>query len=99
MSEFRVTSSQLNRGSQELLDLNGQFQAAISALENYESSLNGMWDGEANDAFHAAFMTDKGKMTEFYKLIIQYATSFNAIATRYDQTEQMNTDIANRRTY
>ena len=24
MSEFRVTSSQLNRGSQELLDLNGQ---------------------------------------------------------------------------
>ena len=38
-------------------------------------------------------------MTEFYKLIIQYATSLNAIATRYDQTEQMNTDIANRRTY
>ena len=31
------------------MDLNGQFQSAISALENYESSLNGMWDGDAND--------------------------------------------------
>ena len=99
MSEFRVTSAQLKRGAQDIMYLNGQFQSAISALENYESSLNGMWDGDANDAFHAAFMTDKGKMTEFQKLITQYASSLTAIADRYDQTEQMNTDIANKRTY
>ena len=99
MSEFRVTSAQLKRGAQDIMDLNGQFQSAISALENYESSLNGMWDGDANDAFHAAFMADKGKMTEFHKLITQYASSLTAIADRYDQTEQMNTDIANKRTY
>ena len=58
-----------------------------------------MWDGDANDAFHAAFMTDKGKMEEFSRLIEQYTERLRQIAARYKQTEANTTNIASTRSY
>ena len=58
-----------------------------------------MWDGEANDAFHTAFMTDKAKMDEFSRLIEQYTERLRQIAVRYEQAEQSTTNIASSRTY
>ena len=39
------------------------------------------------------------KMDEFYNLIITYIERLNSIATRYEQTERTNTEIASNRTY
>lgn len=99
MSSFRVTTSSLTSQAEELTALNGQFRSAIEQLSTTELSLRGMWEGEANDAFHAAFTTDKGKMEQFYNLIIQYIEKLNMIAMRYNQTEATNTQIATNRTY
>ena len=99
MSQFKVTSSVLKSQSSELSDLNGRFKSAVEQLVTAEANLNSMWDGEANDAFHNAFMVDRGKMNEFYNLISQYVEKLNTIATRYEQTEKTNTDIASSRTY
>lgn len=99
MSQFKVTSSVLTSQASELSDLNGRFKSAVEQLVTAEANLNSMWDGEANDAFHASFMTDKSKMDEFYNLIIQYVERLNSIATRYAQTERTNTEIASNRTY
>lgn len=99
MSQFKVTSSVLKTQSSELSDLNGRFKSAVEQLVSAEANLNSMWDGEANDAFHNAFMTDRGKMNEFYNLIVQYVEKLNSIATRYEQTEKTNTEIATNRSY
>lgn len=99
MANFKVTSSVLTTQAGELSELNGRFKSMIEQLVTSEMSLNSMWEGEANDAFHNAFTTDKGKMDEFYNLIIKYIESLNSIATRYSQTEQTNTEIASNRTY
>lgn len=87
MADFKVTASQLNTQAESLQDLNGRFKSAIEQLVTSETSLKSMWEGEANDAFHAAFTSDKAKMDEFYNLIITYIERLNSIATRYEQTE------------
>lgn len=99
MSSFKVTTGTLASQAEELNSLNGQFRSAVEQLSSTEMSLKGMWEGEANDAFHAAFTTDKGKMDEFYNLILQYIEKLNSIATRYNQAEAANTQIASNRTY
>lgn len=99
MAAFKVTTATLVSKANELTNLNGRFKSETEQLVTSESSLNSMWDGEANTAFHNAFTADKAKMDEFYNLIVQYVEKLNAIATRYTQTEQANTEIASSRTY
>lgn len=99
MAQFKVTSTMLTTQASELSDLNGRFKSAVEQLVSSEMSLNSMWDGEANDAFHTAFTTDKAKMDEFYNLITQYVERLNTIATKYSQTEKTNTEIATNRSY
>lgn len=99
MSDFKVTPSVLKGNADTLTDLNARFKGSVDALVTSEGTLNTMWDGEANDAFHAAFMTDKAKMDEFSRLIEQYTERLRQIAVRYEQTEQSTTNIASSRTY
>lgn len=99
MSDFQVTPSVLRSNADQLSELNARFKSSIDSLVTSESALNAMWDGEANDAFHGAFMTDKGKMDEFSHLIEQYTERLRQIAIRYEQTEQNTTSIASSRTY
>ncbi len=99
MSDFKVTPSVLKSNADTLTDLNARFKGSVDSLVTSEGALNAMWDGEANDAFHAAFMTDKAKMDEFSRLIEQYTERLRQIATRYEQTEQSTTNIASSRTY
>lgn len=99
MANFKVTTSVLKSQADELIELNGRFKSSVEKLVTSEASLNSMWDGEANDAFHAAFLNDKGKMDEFYNLIMQYIERLRTIAIRYEQAEQTNTEIASSRTY
>ena len=99
MSDFQVTPSDLRSNADQLTELNAKFKSSVESLANSESALNAMWDGEANDAFHSAFVTDKGKMDEFSRLIEQYTERLRQIAVRYEQTEQNTTSIASSRTY
>lgn len=98
-SAFKVTPSILSREAEELTNLNERFKRVVEQLETSENALNGMWDGEANDTFHTAFITDKEKMIQFYNLIIKYANQLKTISDRYAKAEQKNTGIASKRTY
>ncbi len=99
MSLIRVTAAQLTTGANELENLNQQFRASVSQLESLEGTLNGMWDGEANDAFHRAFTNDKVQMTNFYNAILVYVQRLEEIANRYKTAEAQNKDIAEKRNY
>ena len=58
-----------------------------------------MWEGQANTAFHNAFIKDKGQMDNFHSAIEQYIAALLVIAQKYEQTEIKNTDTATTRVY
>ncbi len=99
MSFFQVTSSQLRSKAEKIMDLNNQFKGKAAQLGEQESSLCGMWEGAAKDAFHQAFLRDRQQMDVFHQLIGQYVQALLEIAARYEQAEARNREIAAARNY
>lgn len=99
MAMIQVTASELRKQAEVLRGLNTKFQAQVTNLESVEQSLKGMWEGQANTAFHGAFVKDKGQMDNFYSAIGQYIAALLVIAQRYEQTETKNIDTATTRVY
>lgn len=99
MALIQVTASQLKSKANELRSFNGQFKSQVGNLESQEASLASMWEGEAKNAFHTAFMNDKGQMDKFYELIEQYCQALETIAQKYEQAEAQNAQTASQRTY
>ena len=99
MSGFLVTSSELRRKANELRGINRQFKNSVNKLGSTEESLNSMWDGQANEIFHTAFMSDKGQMTEFANMIDKYCDALDRIAAKYEENERKNIDLARNRIY
>lgn len=99
MALIRVTAAQLRAQAEALRNTNSNFKTQVGNLENQELSLKSMWEGEANDAFHAAFSRDKIQMDNFFNAIQQYAAVLENIAAKYEQAEQTNTSTATTRKY
>ena len=97
--QITVTTTQIKNKANELKSLNSKFKNQINSLRSSESSLNSMWDGEANDAFHKAFNSDMTQLTNFYNAIEQYVSKLNQIAQAYDKAEKTNVSTANTRKY
>lgn len=98
-NNITVNTAQLRTKASDLRSQNAQFKAQVDSLNTQESSLNSMWDGDANDAFHAAFQKDITQMNNFYNAIEKYVSSLEEIAKQYDSTEQANQSIATARKY
>ena len=58
-----------------------------------------MWEGQAKDAFHQAFLRDRQQMDAFILLIERYIQALLEIANRYEQAENRNREIAAARKY
>lgn len=99
MSQIQLTSSLLRAKADELSSQNEQLKAQINSLDETEQSLNAMWEGDSNTAFHAAFQSDKVQMSNFYNAIQQYIQVLRAAADRYARAEGQNVEIANTRKY
>lgn len=99
MAELKVTAAQLMAKAEELQNLNQTFKAKVDSLEETELALSGMWDGDAKEAFHKAFTSDKIQMTNFYNAIAQYVQVMQQIAAKYNEAEGRNVETANARNY
>ena len=99
MALIRVTAAQVRTTANQLRDYNNNFNSQVTRLQESEASLNSMWQGQANDAFHTAFTSDKEYMTQFYNLINKYCEALDQIATEYENAETMNTDTATKRSF
>ncbi|MBP5384423.1 MAG: WXG100 family type VII secretion target [Lachnospiraceae bacterium] len=99
MAYFCVTSSKLRACAEELTQQNARFLSDVQELDASESALKGMWEGSANEAFHAAFMKDRGQMDAFHGAIAQYVQALLNIAAKYEEAEAKNTQIASTRSY
>ena len=98
MALIRVTASQVRSTAEQLRTFNQNFNNQVNNLVSAEGNLNSMWDGQANDAFHAAFESDKNYMTEFYNLINRHCEALDNIAVEYERAEAKAAEIASKRT-
>jgi len=98
MALIRVTAKEVQRTAEQLRTLDQNFSNQVNNLVSAEGNLNSMWDCEANDAFHAAFNSDKEYMTQFYNLLNKYCEALDNIAAEYARTEAKAAEIASRRT-
>lgn len=99
MSDFTVSISDLKAKVDTLRQLNAQFKSQVGEIEATAANLNGMWEGEARQAFQGAFTSDKVQMDNFYNAVEVYAQRLETIAARYAQAEASNVEIAGERTY
>lgn len=99
MAQYEVTNAQLTQVQNQLTTDNEQFIQKVSALEGKQQELKNMWQGEANNAFDAAFNSDKEKWTTFANLMKQYIEALGKIAAAYSKAEAANVDTAKNRTY
>lgn len=99
MAQIRVTMSQLKAQAEQLEALNEQFKSQVNELETTEQQLGTMWEGEAKDAFHNAFASDKVQMDNFYNAIKAYVQVLLADAAKYSQAEAASYQMASERTY
>lgn len=99
MSFYQVTSSELRNRAEEMRSLNSRFKSQEETLRSCETNLKTMWEGEANDTFHAAFTHDATQMDAFYDTVEQYIAAILEIAERYEIAERKNAEIASARNY
>lgn len=99
MAEFFVTSATLEAKAAELETFNNDLKTLIDQLGTNEEALSGMWEGEARNAFHAAFGRDKNQVYAFYNAIASYVNALRTIAKEYNRAEAANVETASRRTY
>ncbi|MCR5000402.1 MAG: WXG100 family type VII secretion target [Lachnospiraceae bacterium] len=99
MSFFQVTAAELRKKAEQLKGLNSRFKTGTDTLQTTEQALKSMWEGEANDAFHAAFVRDKGQMDQFHNVIEQFIEALLIIAAKYEAAENKNISIAATRSY
>ena len=98
MGFFQVTSGGLKEKAELLRGLNSRFRAGVETLQDTEQGLRNMWEGEANDTFHTAFIKDTGQMERFHSVIEEYIEALLAIAAKYEAAENKNISIAATRT-
>ena len=99
MAEFSVRASELRSKAQTLSQLNQSFNTQVSVLQQNETGVCSMWEGEAKEAFHRAFTHDKAMMDQFKQAIDKYVQALLEIARNYETAEQRNTQTATTRTY
>lgn len=94
-----VTSSKLRETAAELRRLNTQLKTELDNMTARERSLNSMWDGQANDTFHAAYEHDVREYQDFIQAINEYIQALLQAAEEYERTEAKNNAIASARSY
>ena len=99
MAEIKVTTSEVRAKAEQLRQTNALLKSKVQSLVEQEGVLSGMWEGDAKNAFHASFNSDKAQWDNFSNLIDQYCTTLDNIASEYDAKEAANVQIASTRTY
>ena len=99
MGFIQVKAAELRKRAEELKGLNTRFNSQVESLASCEQTLKTMWEGQANETFHSAYVRDQGQMERFHGAIEQYIAALLIIAAKYEEAETRNTATASTRSY
>lgn len=94
MSKYSLSAQELQLAIDELRASNAQFKSRVSDLQGKQQALAGMWQGDANSAFNAAFNSDKGQWDTFAQLMDRYIDALQSIKQTYEAAEAANVQTA-----
>ena len=82
-------ASQIESDNQQLQQLLNDSKASVDSLSSY-------WTGKASDETRSSYETFANKFFQtYYDVLNQYVKFLrNNVATQYEQTEQINTQLA-----
>ena len=95
--KFTVNPQELVKQAENLQQLNEKFRTEVQAMTEKEEALSGMWEGDARNAFHNAYVTDAEKFNNFYNGISLFVKALNDAAQKYAKSENDATQIANQK--
>lgn len=72
-----------------------EWTQAVNSIFTLQGELDGMWDGDANDAFNAQWADDKKKYENLAQLMQKYCVAITNAANLYIEREAEVTQIIN----
>jgi len=95
ISKIKVNTSTLKKDTESISQALKNIKKKIKAMQSDVNALNGMWTGDANEAFNKAFqddITDLGHICDNIQSVIDYEEKAK---TEYDACEQKVSDLVN----
>ncbi|MBR3525131.1 MAG: WXG100 family type VII secretion target [Lachnospiraceae bacterium] len=96
---IRVTSQKLRETKDQLEQMNNNLKGKAEEFTTSANSLLSKWDGDAKQVMDTNFKNDRIQMDNFIALIREYCTALENQATRYDNAEAQNVQLASDRSY
>lgn len=91
---IQVTPKTLRTKADDLRSQNKTLRSHLDQLRTQANSLDGMWEGDAHNAFKSDFTNNMSKIEQFCSAIDTYATALENIANQYETAESKNVSIA-----
>lgn len=90
---FRVQSSSIKGGCDQLSQLNERFNIIMNHLTSDLQQLSSQWEGDAKNKFNANMTNDIENMKRFYTTMQQYIQALTSIGNQYNNTESTNVGL------
>lgn len=86
----KVSFQELRNASQEFNTIGGQVQTMTGNMADMVKGLDGVWTGEAAQAFKNKFNELQDDMDRMIRMVQEHSTDLQDMANRYEQAEQAN---------
>lgn len=87
MAEIKVTPSVLRNNAEELQNEAKNLSQKMDELQDRENQLSTMWQGDAKDSFHEAFMTSYNECQPFFQELQRFIAKLEETAEKYEKVE------------
>ncbi len=99
MGTIRVTAAELRNRAENLNGMNQNLKVTIEEFQKSVIELDGIWEGDAYDAFRDRAMIDRERMEQFIDAIDEFYKKLLIMARKYEITERRNAEIAGKGTH
>jgi WXG100 family type VII secretion target len=95
-TQITIDSEQVLAIASQIESDNGQLRQLLDDSKASVDALSSYWTGKASEATHDSYESFAGKYFQtYYEVLDQYVKFLRAnVAAQYEQTEQVNTQLA-----
>ena len=97
MAQTLVTPETMVTLANGVDDKIGDWNTAVQTIYRLAAEMDGMWDGDANDAFNARFDENRPKFERLSNVMAEYTNAIKQAAQNYMNGEQEAKTIVERR--
>lgn len=94
MAQIQLTAAAMEDKKGQLTTLLAQFRDELDTLSQIVSQLKNEWEGDASEAFQAAYQKKRQRFEMAAQAIQKYIDVLGRIIDQYKTTESLNTQIA-----